>query len=193
MGKFSCSLSFFLSLWLPTQFGLLSHLSSLRLSSGHSGLVLNLCMQPVPLCPDPTRWWRLLKFGLLLCWELRLGTYSVGFLFSSRLCCLLRFQNSSQTCWWEGFLLFGNFSSFTTPSLAWVSIPNSFVSLFVFYIFSYLLSKRMGCLSGPDVLHQRSEVVLWKLLSIQMIFLSIFRGESGLPILFLHHLSLCLF
>ena len=99
MGKFSCSLSFFLSLWLPTQFGLLSHLSSLRLSSGQSGLVLNLCMQPVPLCPDPTRWWRLLKFGLLLCWELRLGTYSVGFLFSSRLCCLLRFQNSSQTCW----------------------------------------------------------------------------------------------
>ena len=28
-----------------------------------------------------------------------------------------------------------------------VSIPNSFVSLFVFYIFSYLLLKRMGCLS----------------------------------------------
>ena len=29
-----------------------------------------------------------------------------------------------------------------------VSIPNSFVSLFVFYILSYLLLKRMGCLSG---------------------------------------------
>ena len=29
-----------------------------------------------------------------------------------------------------------------------VSIPNSFLSLFVFYILSYLLSKRMGCLSG---------------------------------------------
>ena len=28
-----------------------------------------------------------------------------------------------------------------------VSIPNSFVSLFVFYILSYFLSKRMGCLS----------------------------------------------
>ena len=27
-------------------------------------------------------------------------------------------------------------------------IPNSFVSLFAFYILSYLLSKRMGCLSG---------------------------------------------
>ena len=79
MGKFSLSL--FFSLWLPTQFGLLSHLSSLRLSSGHSGLVLNLCMQPVPLCPDPTRWWQLLKFGLRLRWELQLGTYSVGWFF----------------------------------------------------------------------------------------------------------------
>ena len=28
------------------------------------------------------------------------------------------------------------------------SIPTSFVSLFVFYIFSYLLSKTMGCFSG---------------------------------------------
>ena len=29
----------------------------------------------------------------------------------------------------------------------WVSVPNSFVSLFIFYILSYLLSKTMGCLS----------------------------------------------
>ena len=29
-----------------------------------------------------------------------------------------------------------------------VSIPNPFVSLFIFYILSYLLSKTMGCLSG---------------------------------------------
>ena len=28
------------------------------------------------------------------------------------------------------------------------SVPTSFVSLFVFYIFSYLLSKTMGCFSG---------------------------------------------
>ena len=50
--------------------------------------------------------------------------------------------------WWEGFLVFGNYSSFTIPSLGWVSLPNSFVSLFVLYILSYLLLKRMGCLSG---------------------------------------------
>ena len=72
----------------------------------------------------------------------------VFFFFPSWLCCPLRFQNSPQTRQWEGFLVFGNFSSFTTPSLWWVSVPNSFVSLFIFFILSYLLSKRMGCLSG---------------------------------------------
>ena len=64
------------------------------------------------------------------------------------LCYPLRFQNSPHTCWWEGFLVFGNFSSFMTPSLGQVSMPNSFVSIFVFYILSYLLWKRMHCLSG---------------------------------------------
>ena len=86
---------------------------------------------------------------LLLRWQLWLGTYSVGFFFfPCRLCCPLRFQSSPQTHQWEGFLLFGNFSSFTTSSPGQMSVPNSFVSLFVFYILSYLLLKRMGCLSG---------------------------------------------
>ena len=35
-----------------------------------------------------------------------------------------------------------------TPFPGWISIPTSFVSLFIFYIFSYLLSKTMGCFSG---------------------------------------------
>ena len=35
-----------------------------------------------------------------------------------------------------------------TPFLGKISIPTSFVSLFIFYIFSYLLSKAMGCFSG---------------------------------------------
>ena len=37
---------------------------------------------------------------------------------------------------------------FKTPFLGLISIPTSFVSLFIFYILSYLLSKWMGCLSG---------------------------------------------
>ena len=39
-------------------------------------------------------------------------------------------------------------SFFKTLFPWWSSIPTSFVSLFVFYIFSYLLSKTMGCFSG---------------------------------------------
>ena len=50
--------------------------------------------------------------------------------------------------WWECFLVFGNFSLFKTPVLGRRSIPTSFVFLFVFYIFSYLLLKTMGCFSG---------------------------------------------
>ena len=68
--------------------------------------------------------------------------------FSSQLCCPLWFQGSPQTRQWECFLVFGNFSLFKTPFQGQNSIPTSFVSLFVFYIFSYLLSKTMGCISG---------------------------------------------
>ena len=67
--------------------------------------------------------------------------------FFSWLCCPPRFQNCPQTCQSEGFLVFGNFSSFKTPSLGRISVPNSFVSLFIFYILSYLLLKTMGCFS----------------------------------------------
>ena len=34
------------------------------------------------------------------------------------------------------------------PFLGQISVPTSFVSLFIFYILSYLLSKTVGCLSG---------------------------------------------
>ena len=37
---------------------------------------------------------------------------------------------------------------FKTPFPGWCSVPTSFVSLFIFYIFSYLLLKTMGCFSG---------------------------------------------
>ena len=39
------------------------------------------------------------------------------------------------------------------------------------YLLSYLISKRLVCLSEYlGVLHQHSEAVLWELLHIQMIF-----------------------
>ena len=81
----------------------------------------------------------------------------------------------------RGFPVFGN-SSFMTPSTGQVSIPNYFVSLFIFYIVPYVP------FSVPGVLCQCSEVVLWNLPSVRMIFWWICRGEDGLPILFFHHL-----
>ena len=38
-------------------------------------------------------------------------------------------------------------SFFKTPFLGWISIPTSFISMFIFYILSYLLLKTIGCLS----------------------------------------------
>ena len=99
------------------------------------------------------------------------------FIFSSQLCCPLRFQNSPQTRWWEGFLVFGNFS-FTTPSPGWVSIPNSFVSLFIFYILSCLLSKTMGCLSRCLVSSSSVQKLFWDICSAFKWSLDGFVGEK---------------
>ena len=44
--------------------------------------------------------------------------------------------------------MFGNFSLFKTPFLERSSLPTSFVSFFIFYIFSYLFLKTMICFSG---------------------------------------------
>ena len=61
--KLSLSLFFFFSL---PQFWLLSHISSLKLSLGHSGLVLTLSMQPKPPRPAPSCWWWMWASGPLL-------------------------------------------------------------------------------------------------------------------------------
>ena len=107
-------------------------------------------MQPMPPCLAPTFWWQTCVWATcplgVVVRPIVCGFYL--FILSSRLCCPLRFQNPQQTCRWDGFLVFGTFSSFTTPSPGWVSIRNSFASLFIFYILSYLLSRTMGWLSG---------------------------------------------
>ena len=149
-------------------------------------------MQPTPLCPahllvaDVSIWATSLLAVAVRC------IFSVSFFFFLLLPGYVALWDSKtpKTCPWESFLLCGNFSSFMSPLPGQVSVPNSFVYLFVFYILSYLLSKRNGLpFWVPGVLHQRSEVVLWKLLSIQMIFWWICGRQSGLPILFLCHLG----
>ena len=51
-------------------------------------------MQPTPPSPASAHWCWTWVSGLLLCWQLQLGAYSVGylFIFFSWLCCPLRFQ-----------------------------------------------------------------------------------------------------
>ena len=73
------------------------------------------------------------------------------------------------------------------PTLRWVSVPNPFVSLFVYFVLPPFEENGLS-FWVPGVLCQHSEVVLWKLLSNQMIFWWICGGESDLPILFLQHL-----
>ena len=95
-------LFFFSSLAVPW-FGLLSHVSSLRLPSGHSGPVLTLSnaartslFSPRLLLVD-TSIWATFLLGVaarhIIC-----GFY---LFISSWLCCPLRFQNSPQTHQWD--------------------------------------------------------------------------------------------
>ena len=68
--------------------------------------------------------------------------------------------------WRECFLVFGNFSFFKAPFSGRISVPISFVSLFILYILSYLLLNTMGCISG----------CLTSSASIQKLFCGIFSA-----------------
>ena len=102
-------LIFSLSFAVP-QFKLVTHKNSLRLPSGHSGLVLTLsnASGSSPFCPH------LLVAGVGV-WGFLLGVafrhVICGFylLFPSQSGCPPRFRNFPQTRQCEGFLVFGNF------------------------------------------------------------------------------------
>ena len=147
-GKFSLSL--FFSVAIP-QLGLLFHDSSRRLSSGHSGLVPTLSMEPTPPYPAPARSWQTKASGLLFHWELWLGAYSVGiFVLSPSYVALWdsKLPTDSQV---RGFPAVWKLLLLHESLPRTVSVPNCFASLFVCYILSYLLLKRMGFLSGSLV------------------------------------------
>ena len=151
-------LTFSLSFAVP-RFKLVTHKSSLRLSSGHSGPVPTLSnaarsspFRPRLLVADAGAW----------------GTFLLGVVFKHVIC---------------GFYLL-----FIVPLLARLhseiqkllpdppgqdSLPgtdllSSFVSLFIFYVLSYLLSKTMGCFSG----------CLMTLVSDQKLFCEVFSVFS---------------
>ena len=108
-------------------------------------------MQSAPPCPVPAHWWLMQVSGLLLHWQSQLGTDSVEvfvclfvFLPAMLPSAIPKLPTDSPvgafpTVW--KLLLRGSFPG-------WVSIPSLFLCCFIFYIWSYLLSKGMSSVSG---------------------------------------------
>ena len=100
----------FLSLAIP-QFNLVTHKSSLRLPSGHSGPVLTLsnAAHSAPFCPHllvaDVGVWDTFLLGVAFR-HIISGFY---LFFPSQLGCPPRFKNFPQTHQCKGFLVFGNF------------------------------------------------------------------------------------
>ena len=156
-------------------------------------LALGLMMQSFPSCPAPTHWWWMPAFGpfLYLCLYLWLDAYSVCvcFFFFPLLAMLPTLIPKLSTD--TSVRGFSTVWKLLLPN----SLPRTGLHLWIFYhcfCFLYFVLppfEEFGLpFWVPCVLCQSSEVVLWKLLSTQMIFWWICGGESGLPILFLCHL-----
>ena len=152
-------------------------------------------MQPAPPCPNPAHWWQTWVSGLLVHWQLWLGAYFVCVC----VCVCVCFPPSYVALW--------DSKTPHTPAgerVSWCleTSPRSWLpprggspsltilSLFLSFIF-FPISFEENRLPFwvPGVLCQHSEVVLWKWLSIQMIFWWICGGESGLSVPFLSHLG----
>ena len=193
------SISFLsLSLAIP-QSALLSHVTSLTLNSGHSGLVLTLSNAalsspfiPHSLVADASVWaTSLLGVALrhVICGFSSFLSFYLFYLFSPpSYAALWDSKTAHRPRQWESFLVFGNFSSLKTHSLGWASIPNSFVSLFIFYLSSYLLLKTMGCLSGCLVSSSTFRSCFVEFAQHSNVLSMNLWGRKWSPILFHHHL-----
>ena len=70
-------------------------------------------------------------------------------------------------------------SSIKTPFPGQISIPSSFVSLFIFYILPYLLSKTMGCFSGRLMTSASNQKLFCEVCSVFNCSFHEFVGEKG--------------
>ena len=202
MGKFF--FFFFPSLAIP-QYGLLSHINSFRLSSGHSGLVLypkhRWCS---PLFPVQA----LLSVADLSIWATSLLAVAVRRIFCGFFFFFFSFFPPSYIALWDsqlptdpsvrGFLTVWKF--LLHDSLPRMDLrPSLFCLSFCLLYFVLPPFKENGLpFWVPGVLRQHTDIVLWKLFSIQIciwilfsiqIFWWICGGESGLSVLFLCHLG----
>ena len=179
-------LIFSLSSVIP-QFKLLSHVSSLRLPSGHSGPVPTLSnaarsspFRPHLLVVDAGIWGACLlgvAFRHVIC-----GFYL--FFLPVRLPSEIRKLPPRPASLRVSWCL--ETSCIKTHFPVRVSIPSSFVSLFIFYILSFLLLKMMGCFSGHLMSSASGQQLFCEVCSVFKCSFDNFRGESGL---FLYHLS----
>ena len=108
-------------------------------------------MQLTPPCPAPTCYWRVQASELLLCWRSycwarNLWVLIIIFFLPIVLPSVLpRLATDSAVRVFPGVWKLLSFLRLPSRDGA-LSLP--LVSLFIFYIFSYLLLKTMGCFSG---------------------------------------------
>ena len=187
MGKFCLSLS--LSLAIP-QFGLLSHISSLRLSSGHSG--------PVPTLSNAAHTF-LFSPSLLVAVVSVWATSLLGVAVRHVICGFYLFiYPPGYVALWDsktshrpaGERVSWCLETSVLRLTPWDGSPSlTLLSLFLSFIFcSTSFWRQWAGFWVPGVLCQGSEVVLWNSLSVQIVFQWICGWESGLPVLFLCHL-----
>ena len=69
-------------------------------------------------------------------------------------------------------------SSIKTTFPGQSSVPNSIVSLFIFYVLSYLLSKTMGCFSGCLMSFASDQKLFCEICSVFNYFFNEFVGEK---------------
>ena len=129
---------------------------------------LTLSMQPRPPCPAPAHWWWKRVSGLLLHWELQLGTYSVGFFFLFPLHVILpsEIPNLLIDPLVRGFLAVWKFLILHDSLLRTGLCPKLFCLSFCLLYFVLPPLEENGLpFWVPGVLCQCSEVVLWKFCS----------------------------
>ena len=151
------------------------------------------------LPPSPACWWWIREAGLLLCWQLWLCMYSVGFFVSVFVFFLLIMLPSEIPKLPTDPPVGGFPTGWSPPSRlapqdrSWsLSLLSLSLSLFFFCLLYFVLppfQENWLPFWVPDILHQHLIIVLWKLFNIQMNFWWISGEESGLPVLFLYHLG----
>ena len=105
------------------------------------------------------------------------GTFLLGVAFRHVICGFYLLFPSQSGCP-PRFINFPQTGQCKTPFLGRISVLSSFVSLFIFYILSYLLSKTMGCFSGRLMTSASDQKLFCEVFSVFSCSLDEFVGEK---------------